>query len=60
MRNLTRFLAIGALFLLTACGETTTSGGGGTPSASGLAKVDSIAKEVPSSMQGQTLQIATA
>jgi len=59
LRNLTRLLAITALLMLTACGETSTSGGGSTPSAGGLAKVDSIAKEVPSSMQGQTLQIAT-
>ena len=59
MRNLTRLLAITALLMLTACGETSTSGGGSTPSAGGPAKVDSIAKEVPSSMQGQTLQIAT-
>jgi polar amino acid transport system substrate-binding protein len=53
-------LAISAVFILAACGETSSAGGGGSsPSASGLAKVDSIAKEVPSSMQGQTLQIAT-
>jgi polar amino acid transport system substrate-binding protein len=58
LSSVRKVLAISALLILAACGET-SSGGGSTPSPGGLAKVDSIAKEVPSSMQGQTLQIAT-
>jgi polar amino acid transport system substrate-binding protein len=48
-------IAIAAVLVLTACGGTTSS----PSSPSTLSKVDRIAAEVPSSMQGQTLQIAT-
>jgi polar amino acid transport system substrate-binding protein len=47
-------LAIVAALLLSACGGSTSS-----PVSTSLSKVDRIAAEVPSSMQGQTLQIAT-
>jgi polar amino acid transport system substrate-binding protein len=47
-------LAIVAALLLGACGGSTSS-----PVSSTLSKVDRIAAEVPSSMKGQTLQIAT-
>ncbi len=49
-------LAIAAALVLSACGGTTTSP---SSSSSALSKVDRIAAEVPSSMKGQTLQIAT-
>ncbi len=51
MRNLTRLLAISTVLVLAACGETSTSGGGTSPSASGISKVDSIANEVPSDIK---------
>jgi polar amino acid transport system substrate-binding protein len=47
-------LAIVAALLLGACGGSTSA-----PVSSTLSKVDRIAAEVPSSMKGQTLQIAT-
>lgn len=50
MRNLSKVLAITALFVLSACGETTSSGGS-TPSANGISKVDTIANEVPSDIK---------
>jgi polar amino acid transport system substrate-binding protein len=48
-------LAIAAALVLSACGTTTSP----SSSSSALSKVDRIAAEVPSSMKGQTLQIAT-
>src|SRR5712691_11885007 len=49
-----RVLAIGgAMLVLSACGSTSSS------SSTTLVKVDRIVAEVPSSMKGQTLQIAT-
>jgi polar amino acid transport system substrate-binding protein len=52
MSNLKRLMALAALGMLAACGETTT--GTSTPSASGgLAKVDSIASEVPSDIRSK-------
>ena len=50
-------LVIVAAMVLAACGGNPTSST--TPSPTTLGKVDRIAKEVPSSMQGQTLHIAT-
>jgi polar amino acid transport system substrate-binding protein len=47
-------LVIVAALILSACGGTPT-----TPSPSSLGKVDRIAKEVPTDLQGKTLQIAT-
>jgi polar amino acid transport system substrate-binding protein len=47
--------AIASVLLVTACGSSNTPSSG----SSTLGKVDNIAKEVPSSLQGQTLQIAT-
>jgi polar amino acid transport system substrate-binding protein len=56
MRLRRRLLALAALGVLTACGSSST-----TPAASagGPGKVASIAGEVPSSLQGSPLQIAT-
>lgn len=48
--------ALVAALVIGACGGSTTSG---SSSPSTLGKVDSIAAKVPSSMSGQTLQIAT-
>src|ERR1700694_6343790 len=47
-------LTIAGRMILTACGSSNTPS---TPSS--LGKVDRIAAEVPSSMKGQTIQIAT-
>lgn len=50
-------IALAGVILVAACGGSPSSSSSSSPST--LGKVDSIAKEVPSSMQGQTLQIAT-
>ena len=52
MSSLRKLLALTALFILAACGET-TSGGTSSPSANGIAKVDSIANEVPSDIKSK-------
>jgi polar amino acid transport system substrate-binding protein len=49
-----KLVALAGLVILTACGGSNTPT---TPSS--LGKVDRIAAEVPSSMKGQTIQIAT-
>jgi polar amino acid transport system substrate-binding protein len=51
-------LVIIAALALAACGGTSPSSST-TPSPTTLGKVDKIAKEVPSDLQGKTLQIAT-
>lgn len=50
-------IALAGVILVAACGSSPSTSGPSSPST--LGKVDRIAKEVPSSMQGQTLQIAT-
>ncbi len=50
-------VALAGVILVAACGGSPSSSSSSSPST--LGKVDSIAKEVPSSLQGQTLQIAT-
>jgi polar amino acid transport system substrate-binding protein len=50
-------IALAGVILVAACGSSPSSSGSSSPST--LGKVDKIAGEVPSSMQGQTLQIAT-
>ncbi len=50
-------VAFAGLVLLAACGGGGSNNASNSPST--LGKVDKIASEIPSSMQGQTLQIAT-
>ena len=57
MNRATRTLALAAVALLSACGSTTATTA--SPNPSGVSKVASIAAEVPDSIKGSAVQIAT-